>query len=54
MLTYAYVCYVCAGTQVQDGEGKMVVIAVGEATYQESLLAEKPKGEGEEGGEGFP
>ncbi len=30
----------------------MVVIAVGEATYQESLLAEKPKGEGEEGGEG--
>jgi len=37
---------------VQDGEGKMIVIAVGEATYQESLLAEKPKGEGEEGGEG--
>ena len=47
MLTYAYVCYVCAGTQVQDGEGKMIVIAVGSATYQESLLAEKPKVEGE-------
>jgi hypothetical protein len=35
------------GTQVQDGEGKMIVIAVGSATYQESLLAEKPKVEGE-------
>ena len=31
------------GTQVQDGEGKMIVVAVGENTYQESLLAEKPK-----------
>jgi hypothetical protein len=33
MLTYAYVCYVCAGTQVQDGEGKMTVIAFGSNTY---------------------
>jgi magnesium-transporting ATPase (P-type) len=32
-----------AGTSVQDGEGKMIVTAVGLNTYQESLLAEKPK-----------
>jgi magnesium-transporting ATPase (P-type) len=39
------------GTQVQDGEGKMIVVAVGENTYQESLLAEKPK-DGDEEEEG--
>jgi len=38
---------VFAGTQVQDGEGKMVVIAVGENTYQETLLSDK-KGDGDE------
>ena len=32
-----------AGTSVQDGEGKMIVTAVGVHTCQESLLAEKPK-----------
>ena len=32
---------------LQDGEGKMVVIAVGESTYQEGLLSEKKGGDKE-------
>ena len=32
-----------AGTSVQDREGKMIVTALGVNTYQESILAEKPK-----------
>ena len=39
---------VFAGTQVQDGEGKMVVIAVGENTYQETLLSDKKKDKGDD------
>jgi Ca2+ transporting ATPase len=38
-----------AGTNVQDGEGKMIVIAVGANTYQEGLLSDKKgKDEGAE------
>ena len=29
------------GTQVQDGEGKMLVIAVGRNTYEQILLGDK-------------
>jgi magnesium-transporting ATPase (P-type) len=32
-----------AGTSVQDREGNMIVTALGVNTYQESILAEKPK-----------
>ena len=39
---------VFAGTQVQDGEGKMIVIAVGENTYQETLLSDKKKEKGDD------
>ena len=39
---------VFAGTQVQDGEGKMVVIAVGENTYQETLLSDKKEQAGDD------
>uniref|UniRef100_A0A7S0ETC5 Calcium-transporting ATPase n=1 Tax=Hanusia phi TaxID=3032 RepID=A0A7S0ETC5_9CRYP len=36
------------GTQVQDGEGKMIVIAVGKNTYEQLLLGDKDDGEEED------
>ncbi|EKX39660.1 hypothetical protein GUITHDRAFT_114157 [Guillardia theta CCMP2712] len=36
------------GTQVQDGEGKMIVIAVGKNTYEQLLLGDRDDGDDEE------